>query len=59
MKHKKRLIKKLELLREIIELLIERFPLPQLKFYDGASNKDISKHVNVSLYIPEGIIDGI
>ena len=57
-KSKKKLTRKFELLKDAVEQLIEKFTLSSVKFYDWLTHKDISKHINISLYISEGIRDG-
>lgn len=53
-KSKKKVIRKLEPLREVVELLIEKITLSQIIFYNWLTYDDISKHINISLYVPRG-----
>jgi len=52
------LIRNLKLLREVLEQLIGKISLSQIIFYDWFTYDDISKNINISLYIPEEINDG-
>lgn len=58
-KSKKKMIRKFDLLREVVNSLIEKIVLSKIVFYNWATYNDISKHIKISLYVPEGIRDGI